>query len=138
MENSEYIILDGKSHFTIYQIHSSNYRPYLTAEQLAHNYIQLFSMACDAVILKSNPDISDVHILWEYLHMPDPIKIDSEINEKFKNDMTNFKTEAALLFYYQLLTLNLLDSYRRVPTSLYHKETTLSYHILGGYTPHGQ
>ena len=138
MENSEYIILDGKSHFSVYQTYSSNYHRYFTSEELSLNYIQIFSMVCDAVIMKSSPDINDVHLQWDYIRMPDPMWLDNEINKKFKNDMTNFKAEAALLFYYQLLTLNLFDSYRRVLNNLYHRETTLSYHILGGYLPNAQ
>lgn len=134
MANEQYMILDGKEHFKVYLIYAQKYEIYLDIAHISNNYIQLFSSVCEGVFIKGSPDINDVNINFEYLSFPVIDDINNPVNVDFRNDMTSFKNEAAILLYYQLMSLNLLNPDKTIPGGLYHRESTLTYHVLG-YKP---
>lgn len=130
--NNSYVMINGRDHYKLYEMYSNNYKAYIPPKSLALNYIQICISVWDFVLMTSSSSAMEHHITYESIILPGT---DESINNRFKNDMELFKNEVCILFFYQLLSLNLLDTNNKVPVEMYHKETTLMYHILGGYMP---
>jgi hypothetical protein len=130
--------MDGRIHYRIYSIYADRYKNLIPAEHLIHNYIQLAVMVIESVITKNSHNILDIPINWKYLSPTFNPQYLSDMNDKntsiaLEEDMTNFKNEMGILFYHDLAKSNLLDSEGKVYPHLYHRDTTIYHHILGGY-----
>jgi hypothetical protein len=133
IDQKSYAILNGREHYKVYEIYVSPYRNYFVYSTLVNNYVQICNLVWENLLISGIATIASPSINFEYITMPSTT--DELLNNRFKDDMRSFKNEATLLFYHQLMSLNLVGADNKIPVELYHKETTTTYHILGGYIP---
>ncbi len=122
------VILDAKSHWSLYLDHVTNIKSNLTSSQIYTNYQQLIAHIFDKIMVNAQYAMSESNLNLQYYHLPQ----DPWAERKMIDTLSELDPQLGLLINHELIKHQLLkidNGYYKLE-DYYLKDTNHIYHML--------